>query len=461
MERALGHSPPLGLLSLAAYARKHVPGVNITIIDAPAESLAISETVDRIIRSAPAVVGVTITTAAANAAQEIAKEVKKALPDTKLVAGGPHISGAGPSGLSELDAFDLAVAGEGEQTFAELLAALRSRRELGNIAGLMSSTMKGWVQQSPQREPLEDLDQLPFPAWDLLAKFPQAYASNVFFSPGGATATVVTSRGCPFNCAFCDQSTFGHHYRAASAEYVHRIVKTLQEQYKIRYVIFCDDTFTMDRRRVLEICRLLGQLVPRISWSCDANVMTVDREMLKAMKRAGCWSISYGIESGSPTVLKSLNKNIRLDRARDVIRQTHSEAIRAKGLFILGTPEESLDSVSQTRDFMDSVPLSTINLSKFTPYPGSELHKQVGGDCQVDSNRLNGMHFVMPSKYLSIAELEKHYSDLIRRFYTKMRSGRVHLPIMFGNWDNFRRLVSIVPHALRAKIRRHPAKKSV
>lgn len=450
----MGHTPPLGLLSLAACARKHVPGVSIRIVDAAAQSLSISETVNQVIESGPNIVGITVTTMVANIAQEIAKQIKKVLPHTKTIAGGPHISGVGRDCLLQLDAFDLAAVGEGEQTFVELLEAFKNDGEPGNIAGVIFRDAKGQVHQTVKRNHFDDLSVLPFPAWDLLGGFPRAYATSVFFSPRGPAASLITSRGCPFNCAFCDQSTFGHQYRAASAEYVYNMVKSLQEGYKIRYVMFCDDTFTINRQRVLEICRMLRELNSPIRWSCDANVMTVDREMLLAMKRAGCWSISYGLESGSPKVLSSLNKKITLDRARDAVCQTHAAGIHTKGLFILGTPEESLETIGQTQEFIDSVPLSTINISKFTPYPGSDLYSQVSDDFKADNEQLNGMNFVLPSKYMSIPELEEQYGTMLHRFYGKIHAYRIHLPIMLGCWEKIRRLVSIAPDAVRARIGR-------
>ncbi len=211
---------------------------------------------------------------------------------------------------------------------------------------------------------------------------------------------------------------------------------------------------SIDRRRVLEICRSLGGLNPAVAWSCDANVMTVDREMLAAMKSAGCWSISYGLESGSQNVLRSLNKRITLDNARQAVHLTREAGIYAKGLFILGTPQESLDTIRDTQQFISSIPLSTINISKFTPYPGTELYREVSSGLDAEYEQLNGMNFLVPSKYLTVAQLEEQYGIMLRKFYHRIGAWTSHLPIIFGCWDNVRRLASIVPMAARAKIRR-------
>jgi radical SAM superfamily enzyme YgiQ (UPF0313 family) len=279
------------------------------------------------------------------------------------------------------------------------------------------------------------------PDWDLLEGFPEEYGPNVFFSPGTRTATLSTSRGCPFGCRFCDQSIFGNQFRAFSPEWIVGAIEHLQDRYGIRYVIFCDDTFTLDRQRVIDFCRLARHLKEPFLWTCDANVMTIDRELLREMKRAGCWSISYGLESGSERVLASLNKRIQLDRAQEVVCLTQGQGIHAKGLFIIGTPEESHETIRATRRFVESIPLSTLNISKFTPYPGSALYEEVRDLIPKDRSDFNGMNFVISSKHLSIAELEREYSRSLQHFYRTIRAYRVHLPIMFGKGGNLRRLL--------------------
>ena len=355
LSRALGNSPPLGLLSLAAYIRGAVSDLDISIIDAPAAGMSNDRLSARVIALRPQVVGITITTMVLPSARQIAALVKRALPEVTLIVGGPHISSAGVEAMQTCDHFDFGVFGEGEATLSELLKCLRSGQPADGIPGVIWRDARGDVHRADTRTPNIDLDTLPQPAWDLLDKFPARYPGNIFFSPAGPSASLTTSRGCSFRCAFCDQSTFGHRYRSASAETVLRTVKGLQNAHGIRYIIFCDDTFTLDRRRVMALCSMMRELRPRIAWSCDANVMTVDRALLRQMKRGGCWSISYGLESGSAEVLRSLRKQIDLDRARRMIQETRAAGICAKGLFIMGTPEESAESVRLTREYIRSV----------------------------------------------------------------------------------------------------------
>lgn len=454
LSRALGHSPPLGLLSLAAYVRSSTSDIEVSVVDAPAEGISNDQLASRLIASCPQVIGITVTTMVAPSVQRVAKLVKKALPTVTVIVGGPHISSAGVEAMQACKDLDFGVCGEGEVTFLELLQALRSGRSAREIPGVIWRDAQDSLHQNEPRTTVVDLDRLPQPAWDLLDGFPARYPTNVFFSPGGPATSLVTSRGCSFRCAFCDQSTFGHRYRSASAETVLRAVERVQKDYGIRYITFYDDTFTLDRQRVLDLCGLLRGLKRRIAWSCDANVMTMDRTLIEKMKRAGCWSVSYGLESGSPEVLASLRKQIDLGRAREVIEDTRAVGVHAKGLFIMGVPEESMETIRLTREFIRSVPLSTINLSKFTPYPGSELHSRVGVQLDGDYGRMNGMHFVLPSKYLSIEELEREYERTIEGVFGTRRSRCLHLSILFGRWDHLRRCLEIMPDLLKAKLRR-------
>lgn len=453
LEQLLGHQPPLGLLSLAGYIREDMPDLSINIVDGAAQSLSADQTSDRVVETAPDVLGITVTTMAAPVADSIAIRAKAALPNLKVVLGGPHISGMGEDALKGKEVY-AGVVGEGERTFAELIRTIRDGRSIDETQGVIYTCENGDVRRTAPRPIIDDLSSLPHPAWDLLPNFPSAYPPNMFFSPVSPAASLTTSRGCPFTCAFCDQSTFGHRHRAASAQYVYEMVANLQKEYGICYLIFADDALTIDRTRMIELCGMLRRMEHTPVWSCDANVKTVDRELLRAMKSAGCWAISYGLESGSQRVLESLRKSADLGLAREVVRKTHDEGIHAKGLFIMGTPEESAQTARETRDFIRGLQLSSMNLSKFSPYPGSELHAQVADKYEIDYDKLNGMNFVVPSKHLSIDQLEVEYARTIRKFFNSFPALKFHIPLALGHGRNIRRLLGILPNALGMKLRR-------
>ncbi len=452
LRRVGGIEPCSGITSLAAYLRERDGSLELRLIDSLAAGFSRARLLEEITRWAPQVLCLSVPTVCSSAAAELAREVSKRLPGTVIIAGGPHVSGAAEAFLQTAPEIDYGVIGEGEVTLAELIKMVRDGGGPGAVRGLVYRDKAGKYVRTPPRELIEDLDALPLPAWDLLDGFPGSYNAPPFFNPGGPMCGLAPSRGCMFQCSFCFKGTFGSRCRSMSARRVGETVDHLQRKYGIKYFIFYDDIFTADRDRALEICRHLGALRPGTRWSCDAHVASVDRELLRAMKSSGCWSVSYGLESGSPAVLKSLNKHFALEKARQSVRETAEEGILAKGLFMMGTPEESLETIRETRDFIASLPLSTLNVSKFTPYPGVPLAESLPGlNDQRAWDSMNGMNFIVPSRHLSIEELEREYWITIRSFYEKWKNRKTHARIVLGSRENLRILLGMVPGLLRGK----------
>jgi radical SAM superfamily enzyme YgiQ (UPF0313 family) len=356
--------------------------------------------------------------------------------------------------FEQIPCIDYAVAGEGEKTLTELIQALMKDSCLSTVNGLSYRDNNNEIIQNPPRENIACLDDIPDPAWHLLEDFPKNYNSNVFCSPAGPAASISTSRGCPYRCSFCDQSTFGNRPRMISATRIFNAVQYLHDRYNIRYISFCDDLFTVNRQRVMDFCDLMCSWDKSVRWSCDANILTVDDELLKSMKKAKCWCISFGLESGSEQILKSMNKHSDIKTAENAIRMTSQNGIHPKGLFILGTPLESLQTIEETKKFILSQSLSTINISKFTPYPGTELYQEVKDQLPEEKlyDNFNGMSFIVPSKYLSIEQLDHYHSDIIGSFYNTISSWKFHFPNMISDFDKIKRLLSVVIPSLRYKL---------
>jgi radical SAM superfamily enzyme YgiQ (UPF0313 family) len=242
--------------------------------------------------------------------------------------------------MERFPAFDIAVVGEGEMSLVELLRALRTGRPLAGVSGLVIREGEG-LRETGRRPFIADLDTLPFPAWDLLEGFPERYLPAPFKVQQLPAATLVTSRGCPNTCIFCDRSVFGSSCHAYSAEYVVRQMVELHRRYGIREFSFEDDTFVTFKVRLKEICERLIDLQLDISWSCLGRVNHVTPENLRLMRQAGCWQISFGIESGSAEVLALINKRVTLDQVHQAVRMSREAGIRPKGFFILGHPGET------------------------------------------------------------------------------------------------------------------------
>lgn len=456
MKKVLGSMTPLGLLSLASYALEHIEDIDIRIIDSSALSLDIPCVVKKLNEYEPQLIGFTMTTTAVNTVHEMASAIKQVMPQVKIVVGGPHVSTLKSEVLKQIPCIDYAVAGEGEETLAELIQALTKDHCVSVVNGLSYRDSHNEIIQNPPRENIACLDNIPDPAWHLLEGFPKNYNSNVFCTPSGPAASISTSRGCPYRCTFCDQSTFGNKPRMLSATRIFNIVKYLYDRYNIRYISFCDDLFTVNRQRVMEFCELMCSWGKSVKWSCDANILTVDNELLKSMKKAKCWCISFGLESGSEQILKSMNKNSDIKVAENAVRMTSKNGIHPKGLFIFGSPLESLETIEKTKKFIHSLPLSTINISKFTPYLGTELYQEVKHQLPEERcyDNFNGMSFIIPSKHLSIEQLEQHYSNIIGSFYNSPRAWMFHFPTMIGDFGKIWRLLSVILPGLKYKLGR-------
>lgn len=406
---------------LAAVARAE--GHDCVVVDASALALTEEELLQRLQAADPDLIGISSTTLGIAGAASCAAAAKRLLPRAKVIVGGPHVTAASLETMERFTSFDLAVIGEGETTLAELLGALDSGEDLSGIQGIVYRDPAGRLHDTGRRSFITDLDSLPDPAWDLLEGFPGRYLPAPFKVRQLPAATLVTSRGCPNSCIFCDRSVFGASCHAFSAGNVVRQMTALYERHGIREFSFEDDTFITFKPRLKEICERLIDLKLPLSWTCLGRANHVNADNLRLMKRAGCWQISFGIESGSQRILSLINKRTTLERIRQAVMETSRAGIHAKGFFIIGHPGEDRESLRQTVDFALELPLNDISVSLMTPFPGTELHRRVGefGTFDCDWGAMNLLNAVFIPHGLSREELEQAQGELIRRFYLRPR----------------------------------------
>lgn len=376
------NAPPLGICTLAAVTRKK--GYKTFLIDACVSSLSLTGVIREIIDLSPKYVGITASTIAIETAAELAEQLKKKRPDIFVLVGGPHITALPEETLKCYPDFDFAVVGEGEETLCELLKTLfKKRPNLKLISGLAFRD-KDKIVVNLRRQNIENLDSLPIPAWDLLPSLTRYYSSSPQSFDRLPSSSLVTSRGCPNLCTFCDRSIFGNRLRGYSPDYVLKMVKILCSQYGVRHILFDDDTFTILKPRLEKICQLIIREKLDLTWTCLSRVDNVDEEMLKLMRKAGCWQILYGIESGSQEILDKLKKGITLTQIREALNLTRKAGIRTKGFFILGTPFETKKTAKETIDFINQVDLDDFHMTFFSPFPGSEIF-----DKEIKNKKLN------------------------------------------------------------------------
>ncbi|MBU0673518.1 MAG: B12-binding domain-containing radical SAM protein [Proteobacteria bacterium] len=364
--------PSLGLAYLAAVAEQD--GHEVRIHDGtitPAWSAM--ATLGREFR--PDVVGITAKTPSFTNCIQSAKILKEASPGVVLIAGGSH-----PTAMTEhalaAEIFDFLVLGEGEVTFRELLKKIADRgTDFESIPGLAMNRDGKPVITSP-RPPIADLDQIPFPARHLL---PQLTA----YSPTAASyrrlplAHVMTSRGCPSRCNFCDRAIFGERYRARSAANVLAEIDQLVNTHGAREIRFFDDTFTINNKRLTAICKGMKTDFPQIPWTCLTKAEAVTLDMLKMMHDAGCWQVLYGLESGDDTVLASLGKKNTVEMNRRAVRWARRAGLRVRADFLVGTPKETPETLQKTLDFAKELDIDFAHFNKFVPFPGTTFYQQL------------------------------------------------------------------------------------
>jgi len=442
--------PGLGPLVLAAVARQR--GYRVHLIDAKAQGASIEATSRRIAALRPDYLGLSATTISVTNAARIAARVRELVPGVVSIVGGPHASAVPERTLEAFEAFDYAIAGEGEHSLFDLLGRLEAGAPVDDVAGLARRT-QGGIRANPRAPYIDDLDELPMPAWDLLPDFPYRFQPSLFSYPRTPVATVITSRGCPFSCSFCDRSTSGRKGRMHSVDYVVRMCRHLVEL-GVKHILFVDDLFTVRKQRVAEMCEAFLQEGFGFSWSCSSHPNLLDLDTLRLMRRAGCWQIAYGIESGSQRILDVVKREVRIPRMRETLRMTRAAGIRTKGYLMIGHPTEGIDSLEENLRFVREVELDLCQITKFTPYPGTPAYPTVRqhGSFEENWERMNAMNFIFLPHGLDEITLEDYFHRLYRGFYTRPDVLWGLARMMASEPSFLKRLVSSAPAYARGRL---------
>ena len=320
----------------------------------------------------PGAVGISQFTHNRTDSLRLAALAKELDPGSFVFLGGPHATHTWPELLAAHPAVDAVVLGEGESTLVELIEARLSGSPLSGVAGI-ACRVQGTAKASAPRPPIGDLDLLPIPGGEIGNSIGVDYRRQLEF--------VITSRGCPASCLFCSSPLFwGRGVRFRSPASVVAEIRLLKERFGLVYFSFRDDTFTADRDRVLEICRLLTKERLGVLWNCQSRVTAVDEEMLIAMKRAGCECIQFGVESGSPAMLKALGKRILpadVERAAAYVRRV---GINLSVYLITGIPGEGEADLQQTVRLIGNIRPQDGQVSPLVYYPGTPLYAKAVRD---------------------------------------------------------------------------------
>jgi radical SAM superfamily enzyme YgiQ (UPF0313 family) len=353
--------PHPGIACLAAFLRER--GEQVRVIDAKLQRLPLEETVKAACRSGD-LWGLSAMTHEVAQAARVAEGIKRRLGDAPVVLGGVHATALPKETLERFPELDFAVVGEGEYTFAELVAALHDGRSLQRVPGLAWRRGSRVVVNRP-RDFIRDLDALPIPAWDLFPSTPFYY--------------LATARGCPYACNFCTRA-MGRRVRALSADRLLEYLDILVNERHARQAYFADDVFGADRRRAI---RLLDLMVERgfhkkLRWrtSTRADLMTLT--LLQKMKEAGCEYVAFGCESGNARVLQNTKKGLTLEQIERAVGWAKQAGIKTGALFILGHPHETKATAWDTIRFASELNPHVVAFGIMVPYPGTEIAELAG-----------------------------------------------------------------------------------
>jgi radical SAM superfamily enzyme YgiQ (UPF0313 family) len=352
-------------LYLAAYLREN-SNHKVSIIDAHLSKTTYEQLEQQIREKNPDIVGIQCTTFTLKDTLLTAKLVKKINKGIHVNIGGPHVLIYPKETLSFPEVDSLTI-GEGEVTFTELVDCLEQKRDLKTVKGIMFKKDGEFITNEP-RGFVENLDDLSFPARDLLPI--KNYYSGI--SKSKFLTTFLSSRGCPYNCLFC--FTKGRKFRERSPR---NVIDELEECIKmgITEFEFFDDTFTINPKRVIDICDLIIKENLKINWAIRARINTVDLEMLKKLKQAGCIRINYGVEAGTQEILNLIRKGITLEQTREVFRLTRKVGITALAYFMIGHPTETKEQILETIKFAKSLKPDYCSFGIAIPYPDTDMYR--------------------------------------------------------------------------------------
>lgn len=367
-------SPPIGILHLAAMAREY--GYKVKLVDAHAKSLSMKQLVDIVSEFKPDVVCLTAMTIMIHAAAELALAVKNYDKDIITMIGGVHLTSEPIETLKRYPQFDFGVVGEGEIVLIDFLEALSNGKDLSSIQSLVWKREDEIVVNS-RRMFFKELDDFPFPDFDLVG---EDLFTHYHLSPFGTTKFrsigLVTSRGCTGHCTFCDLGVVGRGYRFMSSGYLIKNLNMMNKKYQVNDLLFYDDMFTGNRKRLEDFCNAMIEAGNPFTWSCCSRTDYVQYlNILDLMKRAGCTIIEFGVESGCQRILDSMRKNVTKERIAEVIDKATRAGIITKANFILGHLGETHDSIMETIEFANSLNVHYVQHTHLVPLPGSEIYE--------------------------------------------------------------------------------------
>lgn len=403
-------APPLGIGYIAAVLEEN--DIDIRIIDGSALGMSWEELEREIYKYSPDIVGVTAVTPTISQALKSARIAKNTCPDAIIVLGGYHPTFTYRE-LLKKDFIDVIVLGEGEYTMLELVKAFQNGTDLKEVQGIATLEFT-----TPPRPVIDNLDELPFPARHLLPM-----NKYKFLNMKLPTGTLISGRGCPYRCSFCSSSAMhGHKLRMRSAGNIVDEMEHLIDDHDAELMAFMDDTFTMNRKRVEEVCREIKDRDLDFYWGCTARADTISEDLLKTMKDSGCITLFLGVESADQQHLDSLNKNVTIERIKRTFELTKELDVRTIASAVLGMPGDTRQSIEKTIKFVKTLNPSYAIFTLATPYPGTDFYINASKKNLIkvnDWSKYTLLRPVLETVDCSLEELKSLQKKAFRDFYLR------------------------------------------
>ena len=410
---------PLGLAYIGGVLLQN--NYRLKIIDC-AVGISIAELIKALKEEKPDIVGVTALTSTFISTQKVASLIRKLLPHSIIVIGGAHVS-AVPREAMSFDCFDVGVLDEGEITFLELVRHIEKNKlnNLHNVKGVVYKRGNEFVF-TKRRDLIGDLDSIPFPAFDLLPALPKYSFAPLSYRrlPVGI---MMTTRGCPYRCAFCSRE-INRHYRERSVTNVIDEIEYLIGRFGVKEIRFYDDTFTFNKSRVEQFCEEIKKRKIDIFWTCLTRTDTVTKQLLNKMKQAGCWQVLFGVESGDQDILNLYKTDFTLGQSEQAVRWAKEVGLSIRAEFIFGLPAESKISLKKSFDFAKKLGVDYVHFNRFFPAPGTEVYNNLRTDgFKMDFSK--GLSLIDPfgdiylPEKLTRKEAEGFLYSAYRKFYLR------------------------------------------
>ncbi len=444
--------PPVGLAYLAAFMREY--GYDVEIIDSNALNISKEELINTIIDHPSRFIGFTSVTATINLVSQICDKIKEK-SDKVLILGGQHATFKDEEVLAACKSIDYIVRGEGEMTLLRLLNRLKINKTANELMGI-TYLQNSKVISNPDRPPIKNINKIPFPAWDLLPR--SKYRLNGFQDigyEGEQLGKLISTRGCPNKCTFCSSAHFWGKPRFRDVDNIYDELVYLTQELKVKHIDFMDDCLTIPVSRFKGLCNRIIENNLDFKWSCYSRVQNINEELVQQMKKAGCFMVLLGIESGNQEIIDSIKKNITLEQVTKAVKLFKKYNIDCLGFFMIGLPQDTQSTVHETVRFAQELNLDFPFFSVTTPFPGTELYDWfMSSNLAPSSFEWNQLSTHGDTIYrtdnLSSKEIKQLYDYAIRKCYlnpafiAKLILNIIKNPYKFSRyWKLFRTFINV------------------